>query len=139
MPWHSVPGPWTFDFDLPVLAGIAATPGIVAESRGVTLTLESIVVAPAAVQAVLSTAGLPPDGRGWAPVGSVVGDGRTMPIASSSIVESPGDGRVRIETSGGADDAGGTWTVRIDELVGDQGGAPVRLTGPWVFSVSLSR
>ena len=38
-----------------------------------------------------------------------------------------------ITTVVGADDASGSWVVRIDELVGDGPNGQVRMKGPWEF------
>ena len=103
--------------------------------KWVTATLDSILVTPTTVRIDVSYRGLPAGASGWASIASVQHAGRTLPIG---VGGSSGGEVVRdtINTVIGADTPAGSWTVRIDELVGDGADGQVRLAGPWAFSFS---
>ena len=68
-------------------------------------------------------------GSGWAPIGGFEHGGRIYPIAMSGT----SDAALTVQTMDGTTAASGDWTLRIDELVGQDGEAQVRLQGPWVI------
>ena len=49
------------------------------------------------------------------------------------------DGSVVVyQAMSGTDDPSGTWTIRVDRLLGlDGGGAGTTVEGPWVFTVTV--
>jgi hypothetical protein len=44
--WHTVPGPWRFEFDLAISRGARLTPALSTVAHGVAATLKSILVTP---------------------------------------------------------------------------------------------
>lgn len=132
-PWHTVAGRWMFEFDLAIAPGTRLTPGTTAITHGITATLDSILVTPTTVRIDVSYRGLPAGANAWASIASVQHAGRTLPIGAGG---SSGGAVVRdtINTVVGTDTPAGSWTLRIDELVGDGAGGQVRLAGPWAFS-----
>ena len=134
-PWHTVAGRWKFEFDLAIASGTLLTPGTIATANGVTATLDSILMTPTTVRVDVSYRGLPAGASAWASVASVQHAGQTLPIGAggssgSEVVQDT------INTVIGTDTTAGSWTVRIDELVGEGADGQVRLTGPWTFSFS---
>lgn len=132
-PWHTVAGRWMFEFDLAIAPGTRLTPGTTATAHGVTATLDSILVTPTTVRIDVSYRGLPAGTSAWASIASVQHAGRTLGVGAGG---SSGGEVVRdtINTVVGSDALAGSWTVRIDELVGDGADGQVRLAGPWAFS-----
>ena len=128
-PWHNVSGSWRFEFDLAIAPAARLSPASTATVDGVTVTLGSVVVSPTTVRVQFRCAGLPDTGSGWAPVGAIVHNGQELGIGASWGGLDPSWGT--IATGSGADSASGTWTVRIDELVGESKGGQIRLQGPW--------
>lgn len=132
-PWRTVAGRWMFEFDLAIAPGTRLSPGTTAITDGVTATLDSILVTPTTVRIDVSYRGLPAGASAWASIASVQHDGRTLPIgaggsSSGEVVQDT------INTVVGTDTPAGSWTLRIDELVGFGDGGQVRLAGPWTFS-----
>ena len=134
-PWHTVAGRWMFEFDLAIAPGTRLTPGTTAITHGITATLDSILVTPTTVRIDVSYRGLPAGANAWASTASVQHAGQTLPIGAggssgSEVVQGT------INTVMGTDTTTGSWTVRIDELVGDGSDGQVRLAGPWTFNFS---
>lgn len=133
-PWHEVAGPWTFTIPLDVAAGSVARLDSAARVGGTEVRLTQVTVSPSSVNA---TIGVTDGGRGepWAPIGQFEHAGRVYPIALSS--NGGGDGAITLQALDGTTSASGDWTLRIDELVGDDGTQQVRLTGPWEITFSM--
>ena len=140
-PWHEVKVDASFSFDLTVGGGSQATPHAVAESHGVTISLDRIVTSPSDIKLDLRMAGLPPSGDGWAPIVSVRHAGQDLGVAG---VTGSRDGGFATTawTSHGVDNASGDWIVTVTEVVGDQivDGVvhkQIRLQGPWVLTFTM--
>ncbi len=129
-PWHSVAGPWRFEFDLAIAPGTRLSPAATATAHGVAATLDSILVTPTTVRLKLTYAGLPPDGSSWSSVAKVLHNGGQLAVGSSFVSRNSASAEV-ITTNVGADTASGSWVIRIDELVGDGPQGQIRLEGPW--------
>ncbi len=124
-PWHSRPGPWTFDFEMTVDGGTTITPTAVAEISGVRVTVSRLIAASGIVRVEIRVAGGSAVSA-WIPVGDIRHDGRVLQFVTASTEP---DGTIAIMTDGGVDSTSGEWTVTVNELVrGD-----VRLPGPWVL------
>jgi hypothetical protein len=130
-PWGSVAGPWRFEFDLAIAPGTVLTPAETATVKGVTATVGSVLVAPTTVRMQLRFDGLP-DGGFWAPVGTVEHNGEQLALGVTSISSDPTAWET-LTTETGADSASGSWTIRIDELVGGGPEGETRLAGPWTI------
>ncbi len=130
--WHTVPGPWRFEFDLAIAPGARLSPALSSVANGVTATLRSILVTPTTARLELTYAGLSPDASSWASIPTVLHNGSAVPVATTG---SSGGPLVEdtITTVMGTDDASGSWVVRIDELVGAGPNGQVRTKGPWEF------
>ena len=126
-PWNRVAGPWTFDFEVTVDGGTAITPAASAELGGVRVSVPRLIAASNIVRVEMRIDGALPPGD-WSPIGEVRHDGRTMRFVSLSMEE---DGSLVILTDGGVNDASGTWTITVDELVGNE--TNTNLPGPWVL------
>lgn len=129
-PWGSAAGPWRFEFDLAIAPGTRLSPASTATVDGVTVTLGSVLVAPTTVRLQFRCDGLPDSGSGWAPVGAVVHNGAQLAIGTSWGSLDPKTWQTTT-TETGTDNASGSWTVRIDELVGESPQGQIRLEGPW--------
>ncbi len=130
----------TFTFELTVLGGYETAPDVSAESDGVTMTVEWIVVSPSTVRVDVSLTGAPASGRGWLPILSVSHDG-TLPGGFS--VASLDGTLTTAYTTEGVEDPSGDWTISAGELMGS---APtpgssweqdVRLQGNWSIHFTL--
>ena len=122
-PWHPVAVNASFSFDLTVGGGSQATPGVTAESNGITLTLDRIVVSPSTVRVELKMAGLA-SAEAWTPVVWVSHDGKDL---------EPGDTMgdrfaMTAYTPLGLNDAAGDWTVTVNDV--DSGGT-------WTFQFTM--
>jgi hypothetical protein len=126
-PWHSVAGPWTFDFELTVDGGTTITPAAVAEVDGVRVGVPRLIAAPNIVRVEMRIDGSLPPGD-WSPVGEVRHGRRVLRF--TTIAMEP-DGSMSLMTDGGVGGASGEWTVTIKELIDGIGDA--RLPGPWVL------
>jgi hypothetical protein len=134
--WHTVAGPWRFEFDLAIVPGTRLSPASTATVNGVTATLGSVLVTPTTVRLKLRFDGQPDSGSGWAPVGTVVHNGAQVEIAMVTWSLDPTAYWQTITTETGADSASGSWTFRIDELVGESPQGQIRLKGPWELQFS---
>ena len=123
-PWHEHAGPWTFEFELDVDGGTTMTPAVDSEVDGVTVHVSRVIAASSIVRVEARIEGAPA-GDGWAPVGSISHDGRTARFVASSLEP---DGAVVLFTERGLGQGRCEWTIRFDELVGNE-----RLAGPWVL------
>ena len=130
--WHTVPGPWRFEFDLAIAGGTRLSPALSTMANGVTATLKSILVTPTTARLELTYEGLSRDVSSWASIATVLHKGSAVAVGTTG---SSGGSIVKdtITTVVGADDASGSWVVRIDELVGDGPNGQVRMKGPWEF------
>jgi hypothetical protein len=130
--WHTVPGPWRFEFDLAITQGTRLSPALSTTVNGVTATLKSILVTPTTARLELTYEGLSRDASNWASIATVLHNGSAVAVGTTG---SSGGPLVEdtITTVMGADDASGSWVVRIDELVGDGPNGQVRMKGPWEF------
>lgn len=124
-PWHSQPGPWTFDFEMTVDGGTTITPTAAAETGGVRVSVSRLIAASGIVRVELQIQGGSPVGA-WMPVGDIHHDGRVLHFVTAAMEP---DGTIALMTDGGVDNASGDWTVTVNELVGGD----VRLPGPWVL------
>lgn len=130
--------PATFRFSVPNSGGRTVAPDAQADAAGVSVTLRRLTVSPTAISGDLAFVGSPIEtGEAWSPVGWI-GFGETR--SNIAIVQpATDDGRVvTVRTVVGHEDPVGTWTVRIDEIVGHRNGEQIRLTGPWVFEVTIN-
>ncbi len=140
-PWHEVKVDASFSFELTVGGGSQATPHAVAESNGVTFTLDRIVASASTVKLDLGVTGLPANGTGWAPIVSIRHAGQDFGVTgvTGSIAAGPA---VTVWTSHGVDNASGDWIVTVTEEVGDQMvdgtlDKQIRLQGPWVLAFTM--
>jgi hypothetical protein len=112
-PWHDVAVNATFSFDLTVGGGSQIAPGVTAESNGITVTLDRIVVSPSTVRIELKMAGLA-SADAWTPLVWVSHDGKDLGAGDSS-----GDRfATTVYTPEGVDDPAGDWTVTVDDVKG---------------------
>jgi hypothetical protein len=133
-PWHDVPGPWAFDFTIRVNGASIADPKVTAEAAGVTLRLRDVSATDASIKAGLEIVTGAAAGSNWFPVGAYEHNGRRFQISGGMVVPaSP----LSFEASESTSDRSGDWVLRVDELVGDEGGSQVRLQGPWLFRFTL--
>jgi len=130
-PWHSVAGPWRFEFDLAIAPATLLSPAATATAHGITATLESMLVSPTTVRLKMNYAGLPDDGSSWSSIATVLHNGGRLAVGGT--LSDPAVGEV-ITTVMGTDNASGSWVIRIDELVGFGPQDQIRLAGPWVVS-----
>jgi hypothetical protein len=128
-PWHRVPGPWTFDFEMNVDGGTTVTPDVVADTGGIRAIVTRLIAAPSIVRVDLRIEGTPGPG-GWNPIGEVRHDGR---VARFVVVSLDGDGTFALMTDGGVGEASGHWTVTFSSL--DSDGQPN--VGPWVMEFDV--
>ena len=131
-PWHSVPGPWQFEFDLTIAPGTRLSPAATATTGGVTATLESIIVSPTTVRLKMTYAGLPDGAESWTAIATVLHDGKRLAVGSSMV--GPGAAGEELTTVAGTDNPSGPWVIQIDEMVGFGPQDQIRLAGPWVIS-----
>jgi hypothetical protein len=131
-PWHSVAGPWRFQFDLAVAPATRLSPAATATTGGVTATLESIIVSPTTVRLKMTYAGLPDGAESWTAIATVLHDGKRLAVGSSMV--GPGAAGEELTTVAGTDNPSGPWVIQIDELVGFGPQDQIRLAGPWVIS-----
>ena len=134
-------GLFDFDFDVPFIPARTAYVQQSAQAAGISMRLQEIAIAPSETRVTFCF--LPPAGMNnldWAVTGALrPGFGRTYHLAFED--------RGRVEQTNGEqcatygllaplDDHQGTWTLRVNELVGFEQKAPygqTRLSGPWVF------
>ncbi len=129
--------PATFRFKVPNSGGRSIDPDLWANAAGVGVTLETLTLSPTAISGVLTLQGGPIEmGESWSPVGSV-SRGDTNAAISMSHQDSDGHPFTTFRTVQGSDAPSGTWTVRIDEIMGHENGDRIRLAGPWVFEVPI--
>ena len=127
-PWHNIPGPWTFDFELTVDGGTTVTPDAVAEIDGIRVTVPRLIAASSIVRVELRIEGDLPPGD-WTPIGEVSHGGKAMPFVVGDLAAGP-DGLMAYMTDGGISNPSGEWTVTIKEII--YGSGDERLPGPWV-------
>jgi hypothetical protein len=137
--WTSVPGSWSFEFDVTFLAEHTATPNVSTTVGAVTGTWDELSVTPAATVGRLRFAGLRTVESGWDPYFRVERDGRTINLemlAPGSVQNS-----LLFEGVPGFDDLSGTWTITIDEFHRDIPDPDSDVTteeesivGPWVLT-----
>jgi hypothetical protein len=136
-PWHEVAGPWTFTIPLDVAGGSVARPDSAARVGGTEVRLTQVTVSPSSVNATIGVTDGGPGGP-WAPIGQFEHAGRVYPITLSTLrSDSGGDRAIILQALDGMTNASGDWTLRIDELVGDDGTQQVRLSGPWEITFSM--
>ncbi len=129
--------PATFRFEVPNSGGAMVEPGTRADAASVTATLERLSIAPTGISGRLALAGAPIEmGDSWIPLGSIRSSGAHSPITMSQSYTHDRPFAV-FRTMEGSETPHGTWTIRIDELVGHEDGEQVRLAGPWVFEVAI--
>ena len=133
MPWHEVAGPWTFTIQLIVDGGSVVHPQGAATVGGTEVRLTEVTVSPAVVTGTIAVAGAAGGGQ-WFPIGQFEHAGRTYAINSGVLGP---DAAITFQASDGTTSPSGEWTLRINELVGDDGTGQVRLAGPWVLSFSM--
>jgi hypothetical protein len=126
-PWHEVPGPWTFDFELTVDGGTTITPNAVAEVDGVRVTVSRVIAAANIVRVELEVDGSLPAGSTFG-TGNIRHGGRKLRFVVAALEP---DGTIALLTDGGIDDASGEWTISVD----DDGSA--RPPGPWVLRFTV--
>ena len=131
-PWHSVAGPWRFEFDLAIAPAALLSPAATATAHGVTATLESLLVSPSTVRLKMTYAGLPDGAESWTGIATVLHDGERLAVSFSS--GGPDAAGEELTTTAGTDNASGSWVIRIDEMVGFGAQDQIRLAGPWVIS-----
>ncbi|MBA3307447.1 MAG: hypothetical protein H0T04_02040 [Chloroflexi bacterium] len=129
--------PAIFRFDVPNAGGRTIDPELRAHAGGVIVTLQSLTISPTVISGRLEFEGRPIEtGESWSPIGSVTSRGTDAGI----VIVQPytDDSRiVTFRTVTGSDAPAGTWTIKIDEIVGHEHGEQVRLAGPWVFEVPM--
>ena len=133
-PWHDVAGPWTFTIPLDVAGGSVAAPQHRGHGRrhgGAPDAGHSLAI----VRERDHRGDRQPSRRTWGAVGQFEYRGRMYPIAMSN--GSGGGDTITLQTDDGTTKASGEWTLRIDELVGNDGPKQVRLKGPWVIPFSM--
>lgn len=121
--------------------GSPAMPHVSSESRGVTLTLESVVAAPSTVRLELRLAGAPSGGLNWTPIVECVShNGHNLDV--SMQMSGIGSSLTTVYTAVGVEDPSGDWTVWVNQLMGDgidasNQGQDVRLPGNWTLHFSM--
>ena len=96
--------------------------------------LIAVTVSPASVTGTVSVTGS--SAGQWFPIGQFEHEGRSYPINSGTLARgaaATANAEIAIVGDGGTDSPSGEWTLRIDELVGDDGAEQVRLQGPWIL------
>jgi hypothetical protein len=91
-------------------------------------------VSPATVTGTIAVTGSAV-GAGWIPIGQFEHAGRTFEIVQAALAT--GDAPITFQAADGTASASGEWTLRIDELVGDDGTQQIRLAGPWVLTFTI--
>ncbi len=139
-PWQNISAGASFSFDLTVAGGSEATPGVIAEHDGVTVTLDRVVAAPSTVMLELGVTGSSGVDSSWAPIFSVQHGAQTLNGDVTSWQE--GSATLTAYTSSGVDDASGDWAVTVTEIVGQPDpdspdATQVRLQGPWTLQFSM--
>jgi hypothetical protein len=133
-PWHDVPGPWTFDFEMNVDGGTTVEPNAVADANGIRATVTRLIAAPSIVRIDLRIDGKPGP-SGWTPIGEVRYDGHVMKIVVGSIEP---DGTIALMTDGGVGDASGHWTVMFRSLSAfDDSNDSTPAIVPWVMEFDV--
>lgn len=139
-PWRPVAGRWVIEFDLDVAGGSMVEEAVSATGPDKpTLTLESLLVSPTRGRAQLRVGGVD-DPTAWEPVQVTAKHGATILQFGSN--QQPGDGTTFSLASAGVDDASGTWTVTVGELVGPPPAGEIqdqsqRIRGPWTMVVEV--
>ncbi|MBA3801032.1 MAG: DUF4179 domain-containing protein [Geodermatophilaceae bacterium] len=129
--------PATFRFEVPNAGGRTVDPDLRTTASGVSVTLERLTISPTVISGRLALAGGPIEiGEAWGPFGSIVAGDTDTDI---SLVQPYTDDQpfVTFHTTEGSASPSGTWTIRIDEIVGHEDGEQIRLAGPWVFEVAI--
>jgi hypothetical protein len=124
----------SFTFDLAVVGGSEATPGLSAEQGGVTFTLDRVVTAPSTVRVELHAVGL-----------TVSDTDRPLVVWVSHAGKDLGPGNEQsagswwtVDTQTGVDDAAGDWTVTIANAAEAIASGVVVPTGrTWTFKFSM--
>jgi hypothetical protein len=133
-PWYGVAGPWQFEFDMTIAPATRLTPMATATAAGVTATLESMLISPTTVRLNMTYDGQPISGSPWTAIATILHDGK--PLQNGYSTGGLGTEGEVITTGMGADNASGSWVLRIDELVSESPGGQTRLQGPWVIAVT---
>ncbi len=129
--------PATFRFEVPNSGGTTVEPDLRGDAAGVTATLERLTIAPTGVSGRVALAGEAIEmGDSWHPLGGIRSGGfdARMAMSQSYTADHP---FVEFRTVEGSDVPSGTWTVTIDEIIGNEDGEQIRLAGPWVFEVPI--
>ena len=132
-PWHRVEGPWAFTIEVDVEGGAVVRPDAAAAVGGVEVRLIEVTISASTVSARLRIRGVDEAGD-WSPIGAFQHAGRRYSIDRGSFGD--GGSEINVEAGDGTTEAAGRWTLRIDELVGQDGETQVRLQGPWVMEFS---
>jgi hypothetical protein len=143
--WRTVPGSWTFEFDLEFHGQLFAHPDVTASHAGIDVTWTDLVVTPAAIVITLQVTGLDPTEPdwGWSHGGRIEHDGRRLDSFSLDGIldEGPGPQRMIFEMAEGRADLSGTWTITIDTFETDIPDPDSDVTtekriieGPWVLT-----
>ena len=131
-PWHKYPGPWTFDFEMSVDGGGATVmPNAVSDVDGTRLTVSRMIAASDIVRVELKIDGKPGP-ESWNPTGDVRHRDKVVPFVVGSFEP---DGTIALLTGSGAGDPSGTWTVTINSVASQDGGA--QPSGPWVMQFDV--
>ena len=143
--WRTVPGSWTFEFDLEFHGQLTADPDITASHAGIDVTWTELAITPAATIITLQVIGLDPTEPdwGWTFGGRVERNGQTLDGLSLDGIldEGPGPQTLVYEMAEGREDLSGTWTITIDTFETDIPDPDSDVTterrileGPWVLT-----
>lgn len=128
----SGPLPLTFRFTLPAPIGaMVAVDRAVAIENG-TVRLGDVRLSPTQITATVHVEASGPDGTGWTAIGRFEHGDAAYDIAWGKTPDDNAPGDFLVGTVDGSDDAIGSWTLVVTELVGERpDGSQVRPQGPW--------
>lgn len=139
--WTTVPGRWSFDFDLEFLGARTVEPNVTSSAGEVTVTLDELTVTPGATVGRLTFAGLPEVETSWDPELRLEHDGKDIPLGITA--QATQQDQFAFEARAGFDDLTGSWTIVIEDFhrpLPDPTGEDnlyETIDGPWVLTFEV--
>jgi hypothetical protein len=129
--------PWSSRFQLPAPLGAVVHLDQARVVDGTSVQVGTLRLSPTALTAAIHVDPAVADASAWGVVGSFQHGNTAVRIDWSTL--GPTDLDLTAGTYVGVDDAAGTWTLTVTELVGDRpDGSQVRLQGPWQFTFEVA-
>ena len=140
-PKAMVDGTWQFEFELPTPTGTVVLADASDTVGQATLQLTELRVTPTMITARIGLSVVGSRVTAWSASPSIRGPDASYDVHAANAVlvddASEGTGEIVFITTGGADEAAGTWEVQIAELdYQSTDNEAIRLTGPWTLTVT---